>query len=426
MARSGYERLAHAPEQAKSLENDELEQAFESDDEDHDAVPLNPPRQTPQIEVATNIQDGAYDFEREYDHPPPGSPPRANGNSNGIIPSFASLPRQAPENTHPSFFRRAVGALLPQHYARVPTSDAEAHTRIQGSGLENDGVFSNVLAKPTNAGQSTNGNIHEMPEDAQKDAPPSYAAAQADAVPPYWETTVHAPAFGGDDLLIDGLPSGTVFSFAWNCLVSITFQFVGFMLTYLLHTTHAGKYGSRAGLGVTLIQYGLYSKSDYDMNSGENVGATTTVSEAVRLARRGYQSLSPRTWMMADGSGSSDEDTAIAANGFMHDWISFFLMTIGWFLLLSSILGYARVKRWEHSIRTPAPPITQEVLQRDDEVRSRLRQVFGLDFVSEREAEQERINDMEASQNENDNGRPRPVPPHEEDMRRELRSMGLI
>lgn len=217
------------------------------------------------------------------------------------------------------------------------------------------------------------------------------------------------------------------------------------MLTYLLHTTHAGKYGSRAGLGVTLIQYGLYSKSDYDMNSGENVGATTTVSEAVRLARRGYQSLSPRTWMMADGSGSSDEDTAIAANGFMHDWISFFLMTIGmnlviskvgilinrapilgWFLLLSSILGYARVKRWEHSIRTPAPPVTQEVLQRDDEVRSRLRQVFGLDFVSEREAEQERINDMEASQNENDNGRPRPVPPHEEDMRRELRSMGLI
>ena len=172
MARSGYERLAHASEQAKSLENDELEQAFESDDEDHDAVPLNPPRQTPQIEVATNIQDGAYDFEREYDHPPPGSPPRANGNSNGIIPSFASLPRQAPENTHPSFFRRAVGALLPQHYARVPTSDAEAHTRIQGSGLENDGVFSNVLAKPTNAGQSTNGNIHEMPEDAQKDAPP--------------------------------------------------------------------------------------------------------------------------------------------------------------------------------------------------------------------------------------------------------------
>lgn len=33
-----------------------------------------------------------------------------------------------------------------------------------------------------------------MPEDAQKDAPPSYASAQADAVPPYWETTIHAPS----------------------------------------------------------------------------------------------------------------------------------------------------------------------------------------------------------------------------------------
>ncbi|KAJ2965417.1 hypothetical protein NUW54_g14125 [Trametes sanguinea] len=30
-----------------------------------------------------------------------------------------------------------------------------------------------------------------------------------------------------------------------------------FVLTYLLHTTHAAKYGSRAGLGLTLIQYGL-------------------------------------------------------------------------------------------------------------------------------------------------------------------------
>jgi hypothetical protein len=40
-------------------------------------------------------------------------------------------------------------------------------------------------------------------------------------------------------------------------LVSISFQFVGFLLTYLLHTTHAGRLGARAGLGVTLIQYGF-------------------------------------------------------------------------------------------------------------------------------------------------------------------------
>jgi len=31
----------------------------------------------------------------------------------------------------------------------------------------------------------------------------------------------------------------------------------GFILTYILHTTHAAKNGSRAGLGVTLIQLGV-------------------------------------------------------------------------------------------------------------------------------------------------------------------------
>ena len=98
-------------------------------------------------------------------------------------------------------------------------------------------------------------------------------------------------------------------------------------------------------------------------------------------------------------------------------------------MLLSSILGYVRVKRWEHSIRSPPPPITQETIQRDEEVRSRLRQVFGVDFIPEHEAEQERVadqNQLQGPQNEANGDRSRPVPPHEEDMRRELRSMGLI
>jgi hypothetical protein len=37
------------------------------------------------------------------------------------------------------------------------------------------------------------------------------------------------------------------------------------------------------------------------------------------------------------------------------DWLSFFLMTVGWLLFLTSLLGYWRVKRWECSLRsTPA------------------------------------------------------------------------
>lgn len=55
----------------------------------------------------------------------------------------------------------------------------------------------------------------------------SYQAALRDAVPPYWDTTVVLPSssspFGpltsslsGDEILIDGMPSGNFFGFLWN------------------------------------------------------------------------------------------------------------------------------------------------------------------------------------------------------------------
>src|SRR5437762_11933540 len=71
-----------------------------------------------------------------------------------------------------------------------------------------------------------------------------------------------------DEVYVDGLPVGSVFSFIWNGMISTSFQLVGFLLTYLLHTTHAAKNGSRAGLGITLVQYGFYMKGASDNNKG--------------------------------------------------------------------------------------------------------------------------------------------------------------
>ena len=127
-------------------------------------------------------------------------------------------------------------------------------------------------------------------------------------------------------MLIDGLPTGTVFSFAWNFLISISFQFVGFMLTYLLHTTHAGKYGSRAGLGVTLIQYGLFSRTSYNDDgfggeAGDETGEVTTTS--VGAATRVFQ----RMWMSSNDEAGNK--ALMVSGSMMHDWISFLLMTIG-------------------------------------------------------------------------------------------------
>jgi hypothetical protein len=148
----------------------------------------------------------------------------------------------------------------------------------------------------------------------------SYADAQADAVPPYWETTIHAPAEvqPGDDMIIDDLPSGSLWVFLVNGFISFFFQFVGFLLTYLLHTSHAAKFGSRAGLGLTLIQFGLYSRAmaseedaedDNDGASGDP-NTVPTDPNAVRV----FGDVSTR------------------------DWLSFVLMTIGSWISFRPIL----------------------------------------------------------------------------------------
>ncbi|KAG6817149.1 hypothetical protein H0H87_012110 [Tephrocybe sp. NHM501043] len=394
----------YAPIPSQHDADRELDAAFEADDDDDDdkhtterTVLVTPPR-----EPASSIP-GAYDFEREYayDYPPPGSPPAPSahalpndyGNSNGLLPtSPASVPRPPRQN----FFRRAVGAILPSHYVRVPTSESSSRL-VVGAGLENDGVFANVVAKP-GRGQTAvaeDGSIFMVPEEtSQKDVPPSYAAAQADAVPPYWETTIHAPPGTSDpsdpnaDMLIDDLPTGGPWLFLTNLLVSFFFQFVGFLFTYLLHTSHAAKYGSRAGLGLTLIQFGFYSRSMADVGPAPTTTTTTDPPKLVDL-----KSINATTATSTSPPLPADA-AAPELNITSRDWLAFLFMSLGWFLVLSSTLSYFRLKRWERSIRsaaqpptpTPAlPPPTEEARQRDREIRRNLASVFGIAFDDDEE-----------------------------------------
>jgi hypothetical protein len=155
-------------------------------------------------------------------------------------------------------------------------------------------------------------------------------------VPPYWETTVHAP-FSPDSLgevVIDSLPTGSLFSFFWNMLVSISFQFVGFLLTYLLHTTHAGRLGARAGLGVTLIQYGFTLRAKTEgpkdgVASGNDwpgwMAGDPAPSEDDFFKGLSQNATSPTSDAEANGGA-----TYISAVGITtSEWLSFFLMTIG-------------------------------------------------------------------------------------------------
>ena len=190
-----------------------------------------------------------------------------------------------------------------------------------------------------------------MPEEAQKDVPPSYASAQADSVPPYWETTVHAPSSPGafGEMIIDALPTGSLFSFLWNMLVSISFQFVGFLLTYLLHTTHAARFGSRAGLGVTLIQYGFALRSraedaaEADATWGWRMGGNGQMQQppatgapdpsptfdTAAQAEDYYRNLNMSLPDPATAIPPATMDEINLVNDATTDWLSFFLMTIG-------------------------------------------------------------------------------------------------
>ncbi|GLB33942.1 putative protein of unknown function (DUF2370) [Lyophyllum shimeji] len=353
---------------------DDMEAAFDYHEEDEDdddnnseSQPLNPDPTSPahiRAPPANPHPQGTYDFENVgYDYPPPGSPPRPSavalpndhGNSNGLIPSF--LPGSVPGPSQ-NWFKRSAAMVLPTNLAQRLGITHRRPVGAVGGGTNNDGVFANVTAKPTRPVTIQQGDeTYVVPEETRAEPPPSYASAQADAVPPYWETTVHAPFTPGTmgELIVDSLPTGSLFSFLWNMLVSISFQFVGFLLTYLLHTTHAARLGSRAGLGVTLIQYGFALRGRLD-NTGGNDGEVgwagwgerPTTTEGIPSVYGNHRGMANST--MHPTAPVAEDQTPSAVADATTEWLSFFLMTVGWFILLTSLLGFWRVKRWERGI----------------------------------------------------------------------------
>ncbi|EIW82083.1 hypothetical protein CONPUDRAFT_42398, partial [Coniophora puteana RWD-64-598 SS2] len=246
--------------------------------------------------------------------------------------------------------------ILPSHYVNRWGIVPRGPLGVIGGGTGNDGVFANVAAKPTTGVRVQDGdNVYMVPEESVRESPPSYAAAQADAAPPYFSNTVFAPFDTGSmsigSVVVDNLPTGTLFVFMWNALISVSFQFIGFLLTYLMHTTHAGKFGSRAGLGVTMIQFGFGLRAQMEDAMAGEPGPTQWPSAAETMSfgtgaetEEYYQGLvNNSTMTMSSEIGATDAMVVSATT----DWLSFFLMTVGWFILLTSALGFWRVKRWE-------------------------------------------------------------------------------
>ncbi|KAF9355854.1 hypothetical protein BGX26_006041 [Mortierella sp. AD094] len=171
-----------------------------------------------------------------------------------------------------------------------------------------DGVFSNLSAKP------------RIEQPLQEELPPPYKAAALDQTPAYYETTTMENGLSGDQVLVDGLPVGGLLGLCWTLLLSTSFQFLGFFLTYLLHTSHATKTGSKMGLGMTFISIGQ------QMLSGDNEDPDPD----------------------ADTGYMGDTGEVPKSNEYM--WVSCFMLFMGVVIMLHSGYEFVKVKRTESAI----------------------------------------------------------------------------
>ncbi|KAF8866103.1 hypothetical protein BDZ45DRAFT_795757 [Acephala macrosclerotiorum] len=228
---------------------------------------------------------------------------------------------------------RPVIERRPTHLPVFSQQPTRPSGRVYGGGSASDGVFANLSAKPETG-------------EKQEEHPPTYEQAAADAAPPYWETTILAPGLGGpDEVYVEGLPVGSVFSFIWNGMISMSFQLVGFLLTYLLHTTHAAKNGSRAGLGITLVQYGFYMKGSGNGSSPPANGQDPNYTQPPDPNSHDFDpnQVNQAAQGMDSGSGGWSD---IASS----EWLAYILMIVGWFILIRAVSDFLKARRHEQLV----------------------------------------------------------------------------
>lgn len=194
--------------------------------------------------------------------------------------------------------------------SNVPVAGQMGTTRIGGGG-GNDGVFANMAAKP------------DVPK--AEELPPSYADVidmEHEEIPSYYETilvnTAPSVSIEDDVLLIEGMPVGNFFSFFASMIVTLSFDFLGYLIAMLMSQTHSGLYGAKCGLGVLLLRHGVF------------------IETQVR------QRLSEDKEMDEEARGSLD----------IYNFLAYISMFAGFWLVVKSNLDYIRVRKLEGVMRT--------------------------------------------------------------------------
>lgn len=139
-------------------------------------------------------------------------------------------------------------------------------------------------------------------------------------------------------------------------MISMSFQLVGFLLTYLLHTTHAAKNGSKAGLGVTLIQFGFSIKSSAfvppsdpgssALPNGSGSDFVAPPSDPNSHVFDPNVPIPPADGGMGGLPGGDLADGGMATG----DWFAYTLMIVGWFILIKAVSDYVKARRHEQLV----------------------------------------------------------------------------
>lgn len=186
-----------------------------------------------------------------------------------------------------------------------------------------DGVFANMSAKP---------DLYLGFDDKIPNEPlPTYQdiyGPQSSAAPPYFEAAVISVG-DEDELLVEGLPVGSFGVFIINMVVSAAFQVVGYMLTFLLHSSHAAKDGSLAGLGITFINFGLYIRT----HAGENI----------------FEDIEPPN---GGGGHPPAKGNEGAATPLDNSYFAYFLIVIGAGIFIKAVYDYIRVRNLQTIIES--------------------------------------------------------------------------
>lgn len=228
----------------------------------------------------------------------------------------------------------AVGASVASSSSAsssVPSTNAT--TTAIGAGA--DGVFANVAKTASASGHVDNltSSLNQLPPKYEDDTLPTYGDVYRGTTPPsdVFGTVIITNSSDQNDLLVDGMPVGNGFTFILTTLVAWLFGVFGFLCAYLLSTTHAGRCGARAGIGLQLIHWGIYMRSymnQYDWYSDSGNGSDSNV---------------------AIGSSSNNNSFGETLDNFpMPLWLSYVFMLAGWFIFVRACLSLFHARRTLH------------------------------------------------------------------------------